>query len=97
MAAPATEPVLASERNDAALALALGGLSAIERLERAVAPARSDGLALDADDPVVLASLGALALGRILARWLAHASAPLTAAAPPSGDVDRSSSRQLLR
>jgi hypothetical protein len=97
MDAPASEPRLASDRHDAALALGLGALSAAQRFERAVSPQAAGADVLAADDPVVLAALGAIGLGRILRHWLESAAAPRPASPEPPGSKAPLVSRELLR
>jgi hypothetical protein len=93
--APATEPRLALDQHDVVLALGLGALAMARRFEDAVSAPAATGT-LEADDPVVLASLGAIALGRALRRWLEEsAEAAPPSSPPPSGD--RLSPRDLLR
>jgi hypothetical protein len=71
---PATEPALAFDERDAVLALALGSLSFVQRLEEQVRVATADAVRPhEVDDPVVLAALGAISAGRTLKRWLAEA------------------------
>jgi len=92
MSNPASDPRLAADRHDAFLVAMLGAVSALQRLERAcVAP--GPGGTLPADDPVVLATLGALSLGRSLRRWLAEASSSPT----PGSDTPPVDSRPRLR
>jgi hypothetical protein len=97
MDAPASEPRLASARHDVVLVLAMGALAAARRFERAVSTPRSSGQDLSADDPVVLASLGAIALGRTLERWLAAAAAPCGEATPTRRRDAPISLRELWR
>ena len=95
---PAREPALASDRHDTVLALALGALAVTRAFEDAVATKSADDVpALAADDRVVLASLGVIALARSLRRWLdVAAEAPLNPepTRPPHAAF---TSRELLR
>jgi hypothetical protein len=95
--APATEPRVASDQHDAVLALVLGSLRLAHRFEACVGRASAGGPSLAADDPMVVAALGAISLGRSLERWLEaaaesepcpHADAT-TAAMPPPRDLLR--------
>jgi hypothetical protein len=96
MDCPATEPRLSADKHDPVLALALGALSAICRFEDAVG-ARSSEAALDPDDPIVVASLGVVSLGRTLRRWLEEAAEPHGTAARPEPVEPSVSPRELLR
>jgi hypothetical protein len=73
MDGPATEPRLAPDRHDSVLHLALGALRALQHFETALAGG-TQGERLADEDPVVLASLGLLACGRTLRRWLAESA-----------------------
>ena len=96
MNAPASEPRPAPDRHDVVLALALGALASTGRFERDVQAPRPDSEGLDLDDPVVLASLGIIALRRSIHRWLEHAATPPPLDSPSPADA-RPSSRELLR
>lgn len=97
MKTPATEPRLACDRHDTVLALALGALALAQRVEEAVRRASTPGSpALEADDPIVLATLGVLSLGRSSRRWLmeaaeprAHSGEPLASTLPAPPDLLR--------
>lgn len=66
------------------MALALGALAVARRFEELAVTPAADGPALAADNPAVLASLGAIALGRTLERWLEAGAPPRASrAAPP--------------
>jgi hypothetical protein len=71
---PATEPRLDAHQHDALLVLALGSLSLAQRFESLVNHTSAQGTPLDRHDPVVLAALGVVSLGRSLRRWLDEAS-----------------------
>jgi hypothetical protein len=74
---PATEPQLVADRHDEVLALALGSLSVTQRFENMVSRAATPGRRpLGIDDPLVLAALGLVSLGRSLGRWLEEAAEP---------------------
>ena len=92
MDAPATEPRLASDVHDTVLHLALGALASLRRFE-GLASVQHPGDPLAADDPVVLASLGLLACGRSLRRWLAEAAQD----GPPSEAAADHGPHELLR
>jgi hypothetical protein len=81
--APTTEPRLASDQHDVVLSLALGLLGMARRFEGAVSQGPAETVALEADDPVVLASLGAIAFTRSLRRWLEEAAEVSLVSAPP--------------
>jgi hypothetical protein len=93
---PATEPCLGADRHDAVLALALGALALSRSAEEALrrqAPAGSDGGT--PEEPLVLAALGVISIGRSLARWLeevADASPQPNADSRPGLDI-----RDLMR
>ena len=75
METPATEPRVACDEHDAVLALALGSLAVARGFEACVIrPALPGSQPLEADDPIVLAALGAISLGRSLTRWLEEAA-----------------------
>ena len=95
MAETTTEPRLVSENLDAVLALALGALSMANGLEAALRPQSTDGEALQPDDPVVLAALGAIALGRTLRRWLEESADAVVTSTPSTHP--RPLPRELLR
>ena len=97
MDAPATEPRLASEQHDIVLSLALGLLATARRFEAAVSQGPAGTAALEADDPVVLASLGAIAFSRSLRRWLEEAAEVSLPPAPPPPARDEVPPRDLLR
>jgi hypothetical protein len=95
--APATEPRAASDHHDAVLALVLGSLRLARHFEASVARASAGSPPLATDDPMVVAALGAISLGRSLERWLEAAAEPepcphadrTTAALPPPRDLLR--------
>ena len=77
MERPATEPRPAADQHDAALTLALGLLAAVRRFEGyASRTSRAGATPLAEGDPIVLAALGAVSLGRTLTRWLEEAAGP---------------------
>jgi hypothetical protein len=95
---PATEPRFTSDRHDTVLALALGSLSFEQRFEEMVRRATSPvAQALDIDDPVVLAALGVVSVGRSLRRWLEHAAASAAPAKPDGTSAHAPVARDLLR
>jgi hypothetical protein len=96
MDASASEPRLAPDRHDVVLALALGALACTGHFVRDVQATIPDGDGLQPDDPVVLASLGIIALRRSIHRWLEHAATPPPLDSPSPADA-RPSSRELLR
>jgi hypothetical protein len=97
MDAPATEPRPAADRHDVVLALALGALAAAQRFERAVSVRSADDDALGPDDPVVLAALGAIALGRTLRHWLESAADPRPGLQEQPMPAKPPETRELLR
>ena len=94
---PASEPRLSPDRHDVVLALALGALASADHFERAVQASSAATPALEPDDPVVLASLGVIALGRTLRRWLDNADTPLPAAGGAAQPDEGFCSREALR
>ena len=97
MEAPATEPRLAADQHDVVLALALGAVCAAERFADRVSRASPASEPLDAGDPVVLASLGVLALARALRRWLEESAGSAPPPSQPCSAGDPLASRELLR
>jgi hypothetical protein len=95
-ATPATEPRLAPDRHDSVLAAVAGAVAHTQRLEQMLQVAANGGTVLDDDDPAVLASLGAIAVGRSLRRWLQGATSGAARPATPDGDEPLPSS-DLLR
>lgn len=80
---PATEPRLAAERHDAVPTLALGALSALRSAEKALRrPPPAGSEPHPTNEPLLLAALGIIAIGRSLARWLDEV-------APPPSSPDR--------
>jgi hypothetical protein len=94
MDGPATEPRLAPDRHDSVLHLALGALGALQHFEEALA-GETQGEPLADEDPVVLASLGLLACGRTLRRWLAESAEDLPQSPAPIAVTD--TAQELLR
>ena len=92
---PATEPRLGSEQHDLVLAIALGALAAGQAFEQ-MTSATTDAEPLASDDPVVLASLGVVALDRTLRRWLDESASSPMAAAPQVPELI-ATLRELLR
>jgi len=93
---PATEPRLSPDRHDGVLAALLGALVYTEALEKRLGVGAAGGTVLDDNDPAVLASLGAIALGLRLRRWMETATGGAAGAATerrdeplPSGDLLR--------
>lgn len=94
----ATEPRLNSDRHDAVLALALGSLSFAQRFEEMISQVATTAVRpLDVDDPIVLAALGVVSLGRSLRRWVEEAAEPVRQPAPSASSVPVPSPRELLR
>ena len=93
-----SDPQLTFDQHDTVLALALGALSASRRFDAYVARASAPGSRpLGADDPLVLAALGAISLGRSLSRWLEEAAEPRRAAHVDVPTTPRPAPRELLR
>ena len=98
MGSPVFEPRLQSDQHDTVLLLALGALSLAHTFERSVERrAAADAKPLNVDDPVVVAALGAIGLGRSLQRWLAEATGPTVRRDPPPLPDPSFSSSGLLR
>ena len=95
---PATEPRLASDQHDAALALALGALSVVRSVDACMNRVSAHGSPpLDAGDPVVLAALGAISFGRSLTRWLEEAAQPQQRQHADAPTLSLPGMRELLR
>jgi hypothetical protein len=93
---PANDPRLASDQYDAVLGLALGSLAVARRFEGYVS-CESRAQPLGADDPLVLAALGAISLSRSLTRWLEEAAELRERAHVDGSTVSSQEGQDLLR